>query len=152
MQTLPDWAISLISVIVGALIPIMYLIGKDLYQARKRKQEVKTAIIAELTQAKDALEKLQALWSEEHQQTKIKSKFYLADEFPLDTSSYQNLEFNLLISTLPPKTLQPLRRIYQKITKFNHTLSTVDTDLDTFHTLRVKELTLKIEDVLDLLQ
>jgi hypothetical protein len=150
MQTLPDWVISLIGVVVGALIPIMYLIGKDVHQDRKRKQEVKAAITAELTEALEALEKLQTLWSEDHKPTRIQSKIYLADEFPIDTSIYQNLEYDLLISTLPPTTLQALRRIYHKIAKFNHTLSVVDADLDSIHTLRVKELIIKIQDALDL--
>jgi hypothetical protein len=58
MQLLPEWVISLISVGVGALIPISYSQFNEWQRSRQRRREVRSVLTAELTQSLNTLKKL----------------------------------------------------------------------------------------------
>lgn len=125
---LTEWQISLISTAVGASIPLVFVIFREMYQDRKRGRETRDVLLAELTLSqevlKEALSKGKAIERVEDR-VNISDDMPIYDSFPLDTTYYDDVDIETLAKHLKTDQLKVLQKVYRMIYRYNQSFTRI---------------------------
>lgn len=121
-MSLADWQISLLSASVGTAIPLVFVLGREMYTERKRKNQLRNVVSSELLLAREALS--QALKTGKTDKgfedgLLVSNELPVYESFPLDTTFYDDTPIETLATNVSIEAMKSLRLTYNMIYRFN---------------------------------
>ena len=126
-MSLEEWQVSLISAVVGALIPLVFVAYREWHREEEQKKVIRRALVDELVLIKEAIKEalLKGARPSESEGRPDGRVFVFSDlpcygSFPLAKDSYyRRIDFQTLAKSLEVSILGSVQKTYQMIDNYN---------------------------------
>lgn len=122
---LADWQISLISSVIGASIPLVFVVFREWHQDKKTKKKIRAVMIAELSLARENVREALSQGRQEGNRVLLSYERPVRGSFPLDTTYYDDFDIEILAKSVDISTLRLLQETYKMIYRYNNSFSRV---------------------------